>query len=369
MLIFSTEPVARREAAVRETAMLVEVTAPRSGTFRPTIVVMGTVIPAREIILAPRVDGTVAALGSSLVPGGAVGQGEVLLRIDDADYRIALSQRESDLEQAIADLEIEQGRQVLAERDYQELNKPLPDNKRALVLREPHLRSARARIESAQAAVDRARLDLERTAIRSPFEAQVISRSVNVGSQVEAGDPLARLVAVDSYWVEVTIPPEKLHWIEFPQLDPGSGSPVTVRDRAVGSEERRRQGSLFRLIGQLEGHTRLARALAVVDDPLALRPENAGAPRLMLGTFVEVRIEGREIRGALQIPRDTLRVGNTVWLMREGRLVVQPVEVLFSDADHAYVSGEITADDRVVTSSLATVEEGVRLRTADSDQP
>ncbi len=62
-------------------------------------------------------------------------------------------------------------------------------------MREPHLRAAQARIEAAEAAVARARLDLERTAIVAPFDAQVLTRDANLGSQVAAGAPLAAAVA------------------------------------------------------------------------------------------------------------------------------------------------------------------------------
>src|SRR5690606_15423836 len=59
LIIFSTEPEAEREAATRKTAMMVEVTPARQGDFYPTIAAMGTVIPAREVMLQPRIGGQV----------------------------------------------------------------------------------------------------------------------------------------------------------------------------------------------------------------------------------------------------------------------------------------------------------------------
>ena len=86
-LIYSTEPVAERETKVRQTAMLVEVTRPETGHFRPVIEVLGTVTPARTITLNSRVDGEILALGDSFDPGSFVEQGQSLVQIDDADYR------------------------------------------------------------------------------------------------------------------------------------------------------------------------------------------------------------------------------------------------------------------------------------------
>ena len=73
------------------------------------------------------------------------------------------------------------------------------------MLREPQRLAAEARVQSARAAVEQARVDLGRTVIRAPFDAQVLSREVEIGSQVSPGDPLARLVGVDRYWVEISL--------------------------------------------------------------------------------------------------------------------------------------------------------------------
>lgn len=368
-LIFTTEPVAQREAAVRQTAMLVQVTQPERGSFRPVIEAMGTVMPAREVTLTPRVSGAAVALADSFVPGGFVRRGDVVVRIDDADYRNLLQQRESELMRAIADLEIEQGRQELALQDYRDLDRPVPEDRRALILREPQLRAAEAAIQSARAAAEQARLDLERTAIKAPFDAHVLSREVNIGSQVAAGDPLGRLAGVDVYWVEATIPLDKLRWLNFADGENERGSPVRVRHRTAWDPGQVREGHLYRLIGELEGNTRLARALVAVEDPLALEADSADAPALMIGTFVECRIEGRELSDALRLRREHLRANDTVWLMRDGLLAIQPVDVVFQDAEFAYIASGLKDDDRVVTTSLATVKEGVPLRTGDEDSP
>ncbi|MDX1554870.1 MAG: hypothetical protein R3212_02480, partial [Xanthomonadales bacterium] len=142
ILIFSTEPVAERETAVRQNAMLVQVTRPEAGSFRPVIETTGIVQPAREITLTPRVSGEIVGRSESFIPGGFVRQGEVVVRIDDADYLNLLRQRESETKQAVAELEIEEGRRELAERDYRELQGRISDDNRALILRQPQQRAA-----------------------------------------------------------------------------------------------------------------------------------------------------------------------------------------------------------------------------------
>jgi RND family efflux transporter MFP subunit len=232
-VIFSTEPAAERSSARKQTAMLVDVSALESGAFRPTITAMGTVRPEREIMLSPRVGGEIVALSKSFTPGGFVEQGEVLLQIDPADYEAALLQRQSELRQASADLELELGRQELARNDYEELKGTISSEYETLVLRAPQLNAARARVEAAQAAVRRAELDLERTRIRAPFAAHILSREANIGSQVSPGEPLGRLVGIQSYWVEATVPVAQLRWIEFPTGTEATGSSAQVRNRAA----------------------------------------------------------------------------------------------------------------------------------------
>lgn len=365
-LIFNSEPTTQREDAVRQSAMLVDVIVPQAGDFRPVIQALGTVRPTREVSLRSQVSGQVIEVSGQLEPGGFVKAGDVLLKIEGADYRNTLLQRQSELLQAEAELELEQGRQVQAEREYRELKQGreeafMSDNK-ALVLRQPQLRSAQARVAAAQAAEAQARLALERTVLRAPFDAQVIDRSMNLGSQVSVGETLAELVGVESYWVEATVPLDRLQWMVFSSGMPGDGSPVRISHRSAWADNQFREGWLDRLVGELEGGTRLARVLVRIDDPLARQPEHLGQPSLIIGAFVETQIQGREIPGTLKLPRELIRRDNTVWLMREEALVIQPVDIVFEDSDFAYIDGGLNADDKVVSTNLATVKEGIRLR-------
>lgn len=363
VLIFSTEPTPTRETQVRETAMLVDVTRPEAGSFHPVIQAMGTVRPAHEITSRPRVGGQVTGIGGNFTPGGFVAEGEVLLTIEDADYQNALAQRESELAQAESELEMELGQQDKARQDYQSLGRELSPDRKALVLRQPQLQAARAAVKAARAAVEQARLNLERTKVTAPFDAHVLDREVNRGSQVAAGDALGRLTGLDTYWVETTIPVDRLRWLDFADGDPGHGSPVEVRNRTGWPEGVHRDGYLYRLVGELESGTRMARALVAVDDPLARK--GGDAPRLMIGAFVEARITGREIPDVVRLDRDYLRRDDTVWLMRDGRLAIQPVDIVLRDSQYAYIRDGLAADDQVVTTSLATVKAGVALRTGD----
>ncbi|MEM0925214.1 MAG: HlyD family efflux transporter periplasmic adaptor subunit, partial [Planctomycetota bacterium] len=194
VVINRTEPTAQQLKSTRKSSALVTTTQVTRGSYAPILSVLGTVQPARDITLSPRLSGQVTSIAERFIPGGMVRENEVLLQIDPADYENALSIRKSELEQAQASLKIEEGRQSLAQKELKLLENTIDDTNRELVLRAPQLASIQAEVSAARAAVQRAQLELDRTKIFAPFDAQILTRSVNVGSQVSQGDNLARLV-------------------------------------------------------------------------------------------------------------------------------------------------------------------------------
>lgn len=366
--IFLTEPTAKRTGATKETAMLVEVTKVRKGNFHPIISATGTVQPDQDIILSPRVSGQVLDLSNSFTPGGYVKKGEILLQVDPADYKNILERAESDLRQAMTELNVELGRQEVAKKDYELLEETLSDEDKALVLREPQLDAVRARVESAQASVNQAKLNLNRTTIKAPFDALILTRNANVGSQVSPGENLGRMVGIDHYWVITSVPMSKIKWLSFPENQKEKGSEVKIKNRTAWSENQFRTGSLHKLVGALDEQTRLARVIVNVEDPLAQQIDSAGVPKLMIGEFVEVQIEGKEISNVIRLNRDYLRKNDKVWVMKDGRLKIRDVKILLKDSKYAYIEKGLSDDEQVVITNLSTVTDGARLRVNESSE-
>ena len=354
-----TEPTAEKITATRKSSALVETVVAERGSYSPRIVVLGTVQAAKEIVLGPRVSGQVIEMSPKLVPGGMVREGELLLRIDPADFENAVSISKSELEQKEASLEIEQGRQSLAKKELALLEGTIDETNRALVLREPQIASIRAEVSAAEASVERAELNLARTRVSAPFDATVLDRSVNIGSQVSTGDELARIVGVDEYWIMAAVPVRSLQWLRFPDSSDQIGSIVRLRDPGARSDGADRQGHIARMIGTLDQQTRLARVLVVVPDPLGL---TTGAPPLILNTLLEVEIEGRSITDVVRLNRGLVRDSDTVWIMKDDKLEIRDVEIVFRDSQYAYIADGLQHGDEVVATTLATVAEGIGLR-------
>ena len=351
-LINSTEPKAEREAATRKAAMPVEVIQADYGTFQPTIIAMGTVKADEDLLLRPRVSGQVIERAPQFVPGGYVKKGDVLLRIDPTDYKHALDLRHSELIKAQSTYQLEQGEQSIAERDYKQLNKNLDPMQRSLVLREPQLKAAEAAVKAAQANLAQAQLDLDRTTIRAPFDAQILAREVSVGSEVSPSDTLAHLTGLQSYWVEASVPSDKVRWLPL-----ANATKVNVRRRDWPTP---RVGELRSVIGALEQNTRMARVLIEVADPLALTNSNELA--LAVGTYVECELPARTLTGVVRLNRDYLRKGDTTWVFENNTLSIRKLEILFLDAEFAYVGDGLAEGDMIVTTSLSSIKEGAELQ-------
>lgn len=361
--IHATEPQAQKGGATRKSAAIVETVMAEQGNFRPVILSLGRVEAAREIDLSPQVNGEVVFIAENLIPGGFVEKGDVLFKIDEADYRNALAMQQSELEQRLAELEQEQGQQTAAKEEFALLGEAIEGTNRSLILREPQIRIAEARVHAARTMVDMAELNLQRTQIVAPFNAQIIARNADLGSRVAIGDTLAHLVGVEEYWVIASVPQRDLQWIDVPSTST-AGAAVEIAKPSIWGQQAVRRGVVKRLLGALDDETRLARLLITVEDPLA---QEADGPPLLIGTVVETRIRGRELVDVVRIDRDYLRGNDTVWVMEEGKLAIRSITTIARDQQYAYITEGLAGGEAVITTNLATVSAGIALRLKENE--
>ena len=330
------------------------------------VLAMGTVMPAQSVVLQAEVTGRVMGHSPELVPGGVVKKGEVLVRLDAREHQLAVEQQQAAVERAEFELAVEEGRRRIAEKEWSLVGDGAPagGEGRALALREPHIKAARAAVLSAKSGLDRAQLSVARSTIVAPFSALVREETVEVGQLVTPQTQLAALVGTDQFWVQVSVPVAELDRIQLPSRG-GDGAKAWVAHDAGGTQAHEREGRVVRLLGEVDPRGKMARLLVAVDDPLALRPEAEGSAPLLLGSYVEVSIEGRALDGIFVLPRSAVREGDRAWLVNaDGKLEIRGVEVAWRDRGAVYVTRGLGAGDRVITSRLSTPVEGMALRTA-----
>jgi RND family efflux transporter MFP subunit len=332
-----------------------------------TISVMGTVKPQREVTLKPRVSGEIISISDTLLPGGRFSKDEPLLTIDPSDYRLTVRQLASEVARVEADLQIELGRQRVAQKEYELLGETVSAEEKKLMLRVPQLESSRAVLEGTRARLEQAQLDLNRTTVKAPFNAVVMSREINLGTRVSPSTSLATLVGSDSYWIEASVPTSQLKWINTGQQGSATGSTVRIYDTAAWGAGNYRTGQLIGLTAMVEEKGRMARLLAEVPDPLALQSAAAKQPKLQLGSYVQVEIEGKLLPHAAAIERELVHDGDRLWIMDEqGHLDIRPVEIAFRGQSHVLVTGGVSAGERLITTNLSSPVQGMSLRLKDA---
>jgi RND family efflux transporter MFP subunit len=328
---------------------------------RVVVRAMGTVIPAREIVLKSRVSGEVTSIHPGFTPGGFLEKGSEILRIESEDYTLALARKKSAVADAEYALKLEQGYQDVAKREWELLNtgKPVDERDAELALRKPHLEKAKADLKAALAELQQAELDLSRTSIDAPFNATVRTKTVDVGSQVSPQDPLAELVGTDEYWIQASIPTERLSWISIPRNPNETGSRV----RVVYRDSYERAGIVIKLLADLETEGRMARVLIMVRDPLGLQARGKKQPPLLIGEYVRVEIEGRQLKGVYRIPRTALRDDARIWIAAgQGKLEIRTVQTLWRDAQTVLLREGLQPEERLIVSDLPTPVQGMPLQ-------
>ncbi|BBD07107.1 efflux RND transporter periplasmic adaptor subunit [Desulfovibrio ferrophilus] len=354
-LLFS-RPSAGRGRAAGVTPTLVETISAKAEDRPISIEVMGTVSAAREIELRARVSGHVQKLSESFTPGGLLQSGEIALKLDDTDYRLALRQAQNEVIRTRADLDLERGQQQVAKAQLEllSLSSDTAVNETSLALREPQLAQAEADLDDAEAALEVARLNLERSQVKAPFNALVTERSVNLGSDISTTDTLGTLVGTDEYWIEAAVPVSQLRWIIF-STSQTPGSAVQIESK---TSQASRSGHVLRRIGELVESSRMARVLISIPDPMGLRDGNQP---LVLNEYVTAHITGPTVSNVIALPRQALRDGTSVWIANGNTLNIRPVNVTWSDRNTVFITSGLQTGEQVVTTDIASPIQGMTL--------
>lgn len=356
--IMASSPKANKRAPNVQ-ARLVEVQPVIQKDIHVSISGLGTVVPSQQLALYPEISGQIEALRASLLPGSQVRKGELLISVEATDYQISLQQQQANVALAEADLQKEMGQQAIARQEFELMDPELTPTQKALVLRQPELAAAKARLAQAKAQQAQAQLDLDRTRITAPFDAQVIERTVETGSQITTSTSLMSMVAIDEFWLELEIPSEDLQWLSFGDQ---SGR-VTLTSPAWSDQQR--EGRLLSFSPELDPGSRMAKLTVAIDDPMALKPENHGKPKVLLNDLLRADIEGRGIAMAAVVPDAQLHNGNQIWLYRnDNTLEIRTVSPVYRDADKAIITSGLNSNDTLVTSAITAAVDGMALRTA-----
>lgn len=344
---------------------LVRVVAAATQDFAATVRAQGSVVPRTESNLVPEVSGRVVWVSPALAAGGFFEAGDPLLRVDRVDHEVRLRRAEAtaqglESQLRLARRNLERARELKKSGVTSVVDQDDSENKE---------RVAAAALAEAKAALEQARVDLDRTEVRAPFAGRVREKHVDVGQFVERGTPVARIYAVDYAEVRLPVPDADVGFLDLP-LDyrgeerHGDGPAVELRARFAGDEHTWR-GRIVRTEGEIDPRTRMVHAVARVEDPYG-RSDDAARPPLAVGMFVDAAIVGRTVPGTIVVPRAALRDGNRVLVVdAEERLRPREVEVLRVERDVAALRAGVAPGERVCVSPVEAFTDGMRVRTVE----
>ena len=363
-MLIANRPANEFEPAVPRSA-LIDVAEVHLQDLRIPIQAQGTVTPHRVTTLVSQVGGQIVDVSPSFHAGGFVSTGEMLVQIDDRDYRAAVLRAGSAVATARSNLAQEKGQAEVARREWEKLPNRGSRSREGkdLYLRKPQLEQARAQLLSARAELQKAEDDLDRTIIRAPYDALIREKQSDLGRFVSPGTAVARVFAVDFAEVRLSLPQSKLNYLDLPDIDGYSGEEPPLVDlyTDVAGDVTHWQARLHRTEAALDERSRVLFAVARVNDPYALGVGDN--PPLRIGTFVKANILGREMTDIVPLPRHVLRTGNQLWVVdADNRLRNRDVTTLRTGGDEIYVTSGLQNGDLVALTTVSDAMPGMEIR-------
>jgi RND family efflux transporter MFP subunit len=371
MLLVVTQPETTMKVK-QPTMTRVEVTQVLQQDILPHVTSTGLLRPHRTASLRFEVSGEL--LLRHVEPGQQVKAGDLLLQLDDADYRDALIEAKSQLheteaglarDQALLDLAREN--RDLAEREYQRLEKLGKGSLSSVSTRESSrqqlinlqgeearlvfsLQTSRAQIERQKAAISRAQRSLDRTQLQAPFTGRVNRVMVEVGDYIQANTLVLELIDTHTLELEVAVSGDVASALSL-----GQSLLVDVDGQQV-------DGELVALQYDPDPQTHT--------HPLSIRVAGEG---LLPGQLGQVGLPLHPRRDALTVPASAVMREEGkyyVFLVKQNRLVRQLVIPGLRYADQQILLSGVAPGALLVARDVDVLSDDIEVRIEDrSERP
>ena len=330
----------------------------------------GSVNPKTHIKVIAEVSGQVVEIAQIKNNGGFFKQHELLLRIDETDYQLAITKAKAQVAAARQQLIRVETEAAQAKYDLKQLGRK-SSSSTAYALREPHLAEAKANLQAAQADLKISQLQLERTKIKAPFDGRVVGKQVDIGQYVSPGTLLAEIYSTEK--IEVRLP-ISLQQAELLGISLANNQLLINAMKVILSSDysgRRYEweARLSHIEGELSARNQLIYVVAEVNNPYLIDEGLAEKPVLTPGMFVKAKITGLEKSSVVVLPRVSLRYGNEVWVIDDAnKLQKKKLTLHAKDRDFIYVESGIHAGDRIITNNIDYPVEGMNLSIDDDNK-
>jgi RND family efflux transporter MFP subunit len=329
----------------------------------------GSVKPRTETTLVAEVSGKIVSVSPNFIAGGFFREGEMLLQIDPSDYQAGLKRAQANLASREAQYADQKARAEQALKDWRNMDRQGEPSD--LTLRKPQLAEARANVQAAEAELQKAERDLERTRIKVPYDGLVRIKQADIGQYVAPGTKLGITFNIDTAEIRLPLSAADVSYLDLPSATDPANKPkpqvtLTTENSGAGGEWR---AEITRTEGVIDEKSRVTYAVAEVMDPYGVLGQNH-QNELKIGTFVRAEIQGQRADGVFKLPRSVLRSNNTVLVAdTERQLQIRQVVVLRAEPRSVYISEGIMDDDMVITTTLDAAIPGTQLVISGEDRP
>jgi RND family efflux transporter MFP subunit len=362
VMISSRKPP--EETVVEDKAFLVEALAVNSEDITFMVKSQGTVSPKIQTVLSAQVSGRIVEVAEAFIEGGMFKRGDVLVQLESADYQTDLKLAEAELAGANAALDEERARGKVAEKEWKSVKNTVAPE---LGLRKPQLAKEIANVRAAEAKVERAKRNLERTSIKAPYDGLVKAKNVDIGQFVNVGNQLGTVYATDVAEIRMPLSDNDLAYLQLPADRKGSAK-VKLHTKIAGRQVSW-QAILARNEGVLDAQNRVVYAIAEVQDPYK-RADGATGEPLIFGRFVQADITGNDAQDLMVLPRNVLRLDGTVLVVdKQRKLHIREVELQRSDEQKIYISRGLANGELVVNSAVPNPYDGMPVRLPGDEVP
>lgn len=302
--------------------------------YRTVVTTRGVVRPHNEVELTPEVSGKIEAISPHFEDGAYFAKGDVLVKLDDADYRTAVVAAEAQLARSTATYEQEKARSEQARVNWDSLGYDEPPSE--LVLRLPQLREAEATVKSSEALLEQANRDLARTKVRAPFDGRVRMRAVGLGQSVGPGTSLGTIFSVDFAEVRLPISSYRLKFLTLPQEIDDPPVPVDLTNALAEEPETTWKAHIVRTEGTLDENSLELFAIARIADPFGRESDH---PPLRIGQPVIGAIQGKLLEQVYVIPRKAIRQVDRIFLVNKNEMTLdrQVISPVWANEDHVVI--------------------------------
>lgn len=333
------------------------------------VTTQGEARPRTEIDLVPEVAGKITFVSPKFISGGIFNKGDILFRIDQSNYQVAVVRAEAAVARAQQVLVRENAESDIARKDWAELGTgPASD----LTLRKPQMLEAQAGLQSAQADLENAKLQLNRTNVRAPFSGRVREKVADIGQYVSPGSRLGRIFSNNIIEVRLPFTDNDLSKIDLPiayvAKDRESAPDVNL-SATIGGVVQNWSGKIMRTDSTYDTQTRALFAIAEVFDPYGEGASQNGVP-LAPGLYVDAEVEGYRFEDVVVISRDGLRPENKVYVGNEdGTAEARTATVLDTTMDYAFITEGVSTGEMIILSPVEESRFGGPLKIVDINDP